>query len=182
MAQEDQSKFQTLAHNLKTVVQAPLEYDVGIPGETETEAEAEELQIFDAPCGNHVGRLQITGTVQGYPAGDWLHLTRQEVARLQEQGALDSDLREVWAAAFRVCAWIFVPESLADSWAQIDVEMAYLEEPAAICRTCLRLTALQALEFSWAGIPGEFVTYTVQWRTHAVLAYAWHPMRRTGIC
>ncbi|CAE7203036.1 DNAJB8 [Symbiodinium sp. CCMP2592] len=146
MAQEDQSKFQTLARNLKTVVQAPLEYDVGIPGEAETEAEAEELQIFDAPCGNHVGRLQITGTVQGYPAGDWLHLTRQEVARLQEQGALDSDLREVWVR-LDLCA----PKRVRvfPRWAQIDVEMAYLE----------------ALEFSWPGIPGEFVTYTVQWRS-----------------
>ena len=84
----------------------------------------------------------------------------------------------------RYCVGCVAPSRLIESpgWAQIDVEMAYLEEPAAICRTCLRLTALQALEFSWAGIPGEFVTYTVQWRTHAVLAYAWHPMRRTGIC
>ncbi|CAJ1411044.1 unnamed protein product [Effrenium voratum] len=129
----DADAVQTLATRLKKVIHLPLEYDVLF-----TES---EVQVHSAPFGQVAGRLSA-GTVQGYPAGEWLHLTGQEVSRLKGQGLLEGDFQDGWVQLAPSVA------KLMPRWAQIDVEMVFLE----------------ALDLSWAGLVGEFVTYSVQWR------------------
>ncbi|CAK9014526.1 D-amino acid dehydrogenase small subunit, partial [Durusdinium trenchii] len=138
MGTDQPTSCQTLAKNLEKVIHLPLEYDVL--------RDCEGPPVFLAPTSTaeHVGRLP-EGTIQGYPAGEWLHIFGQEISRLKGQGFLDGDFQDGWvylgSSAERA-------ERPAPRWSQIEVEMVYLE----------------ALEFSWPGIPAEFVTYSVQWR------------------
>eukprot|EP00434_Breviolum_minutum_P034111 symbB.v1.2.030183.t1/scaffold3354.1/size58575/4 len=141
MVETDEASCRTFAKHLRKVIHLPLEYDVFPEDEVLPPVFASTSKTSE-----QVGRLP-EGTIQGYPAGEWLHVSGQEVARLKGQGLLDGDFEDGWVCLEQSVSPAEGPRVLP-RWAQIEIELVFLE----------------ALEFSWSGIAGEFVTYTVQWR------------------
>eukprot|EP00931_Biecheleriopsis_adriatica_P021537 TRINITY_DN14065_c0_g1_i2.p1 TRINITY_DN14065_c0_g1~~TRINITY_DN14065_c0_g1_i2.p1 ORF type:complete len:4450 (-),score=994.04 TRINITY_DN14065_c0_g1_i2:41-13390(-) len=135
----DPAQIHAIARDLRKVIHVPLEYEVLPRGRHGHKARGVRVLATPQSSGNVAGRLRPGAVVQGFPAGLWLHLSEQEVERLQAQGEVSDELQE---------GWVRLDARLTPCWAQVEVAMVFLE----------------AVEFSWPGIPGEFVTYTVQWR------------------